>query len=111
MLSGVADIYFFGWASTPQLDAYALLNSVMHSKDGAKRGKWNPGGYENASVDELVEKIQVEMDMDKRQEMISEAFRLHKEEFGTIALYRQLLTWAAREEVDEQQLADNKIRH
>ncbi|WP_340109392.1 ABC transporter substrate-binding protein [Pikeienuella sp. HZG-20] len=110
MLSGGADIYLFGWASTPQLDAYALLNSVMHSKSGKQRGKWNPGGYENARLDELVEKIQVEIDMDKRQEMISEAFRLHKEDYGTIALYQQPLTWAAKKEVEALQLADNKIR-
>ena len=110
MLSGGADIYLFGWASTPQLDAYALLNSVFHSKDGKKRGKWNPGGYYNERVDELVKKIQVEIDMDKRQEMISEAFKLHKEDYGTLALYRQPLSWAAKESVDALQLADNKIR-
>ncbi len=110
MLSGGTDIYLFGWASTPQLDAYALLNSVFHSKDGKKRGKWNPGGYHNPRVDELVEKIQVEIDMKKRQEMISEAFKLHKEDYGTLALYRQPLTWAAKSSVDALQLADNKIR-
>lgn len=110
MLSGGTDISLFGWASTPQLDAYALLNSVFHSKDGKKRGKWNPGGYYNARVDELVEKIQVEIDMGKRQEMISEAFKLHKEDYGTLALYRQPLTWAAKDSVEAVQLADNKIR-
>lgn len=110
MLSGETDIYLFGWASTPQLDAYALLNAVMHSKDGKKRGKWNPGGYSNPRLDELVAKIQVEIDMDKRQQMISEAFKLHKDDYGTLALYRQPLTWAAKASVDAPQQADNKIR-
>lgn len=110
MLSGEADIYYLGWASTPQLDAYAILNLVMHSQDGTKRGKWNPGKYSNARLDALVKKIAVEVDMEKRQQLISEALKIQKEDFGTLVLFRQPLTWAAKKDVDALQAADNKIR-
>lgn len=110
VLAGETDMYFLGWASTPQLDAYSVLNSVLHSNDGKKRGKWNAGGYHNPRVDVLVEKIEKEIDMDKRQKMITEAFQLHKKDFGTLVLYQQPLTWAASKSVDALQLPDNKIR-
>lgn len=109
MLSGGTDIAFFGWASTPQLDAYAILNSVIHSKSG-KSGKWNPGKYSNPKVDKLIELIAKEVDMKKRQKMITEAFSIYKEEYGALPLYRQPLLWAAKKNVNVNPQADNKIR-
>ncbi len=109
VLEGGADVYMLGWANSPQLDAYVMLNSVLHSK-GGKFGAWNPGGYSNAKLDELTEKIAFELDMKKRQRMISEAFTIHRQEFGSIPLYLEPLVWAARKGVEVVQTSDNKVR-
>lgn len=109
MLGGGADVYMIGWANSPQLDAYVMLNSVLHTK-GGKSGAWNPGGYSNPRLDELATKVSSELDMAKRQEMISEAFTIHRQDFGSIPLYLEPLAWATRTGVNVVQTADNKVR-
>ena len=39
--------------------------------------------------------------------MISEAFKIHKEEFGHIPLHQQALSWGMKKGVHLVQLADN----
>lgn len=109
MMSGGADIYMLGWANSPQLDAFALFNNILHSKT-QKSGSWNPGRYANPKVDELVAKIGTELDMGQRQRLMSEAFRIHREEFGTIPLYIEPLVWATAKNVKVVQTPDNKVR-
>ena len=42
LLAGECDLYIIGWANTPQLNAFSILNNVMR-----KGGRWIPGGYSN----------------------------------------------------------------
>ncbi len=51
--------------------------------------------------------IQGETDAAKRMAEISEAMKIHKEEFGHIPLHQQAVVWAARDTIDLVQLADN----
>ena len=109
VLGGGSDVYMIGWANSPQLDAYVLINSVLHTK-GGKSGAWNPGGYSSPELDALAERISSELDMAKRQEMITAALSIHREDFGSIPLYLEPLAWATRTGVDVVQTADNKVR-
>ena len=61
-------------------------------------------------MDELIGQIQSEIDPKKRQAMISEAFRIHKEDFGHIPLHQQSLAWAVRENVQVIQSPDGILR-
>jgi peptide/nickel transport system substrate-binding protein len=99
--------YMLGW--TPDTyDAHnALLNLIASRGEGSSQGLFNVGGYSSKRVDELTNQIQVETDQKKRQAMITEAMKLHKEEFGHIPLHQQTVVWAARKNVDLVQLADN----
>ena len=99
--------YMLGW--TPDTyDAHnALLNLIASRGPGSSEGLFNVGGYSNKRVDELTHLIQVETDPKKRQAMITEAMKIHKEEFGHIPLHQQTVVWAARTNVDLVQLADN----
>jgi peptide/nickel transport system substrate-binding protein len=99
--------YMLGW--TPDTyDAHnALLNLVASRGEGSSQGLFNVGGYSNKRVDELTQLIQVETDPKKRQAMITEAMKIHKEEFGHIPLHQQTVVWAARKNVELVQLADN----
>jgi peptide/nickel transport system substrate-binding protein len=98
--------YMLGWTPTTY-DAHNTLYNIMATRDGPSQGKFNLGGYSNKRVDELTSRIQVETDPQKRQTMISEAFKIHKEEFGHIPLHQQTVVWAARKNIELTQLADN----
>ncbi|HEY0524225.1 MAG TPA: ABC transporter substrate-binding protein [Stellaceae bacterium] len=97
--------YMLGWTPTTY-DAHNALYGLIHTRGGSA-GLFNVGGYSNPKVDELTKGIQVETDPQKRQVMISEAFKIHKEEFGNIPLHEQTVVWAARKNVDLVQLSDN----
>jgi peptide/nickel transport system substrate-binding protein len=82
---------------------YTLLAS--RAPDG--RGQGNFGGYSSPKVDALTEQMSHELDKEKRQELIDEAARIAQEEVATIPLHQQVIVWAARDNVDLVQPADN----
>lgn len=108
-LAGECDIWMLGWATLPMMDSYSVLSQML-SSPREKLGLYNPGAYINPQVDELVDKIGVELDESKRLKMISEAFKLAKEDFVIFPLHQQPLSWAIRDGVNISQHADNKIR-
>ena len=59
--------YLFGWVPTT-LDANSVLYDLMGCRDNpsSSRGEANLGGYCNKKVDELADRIRVEMDENKR---------------------------------------------
>jgi peptide/nickel transport system substrate-binding protein len=97
--------YMLGW-SPNTYDAHNAFFNLMASRQG-DRGMFNVGGWSNARFDELVNAIAVETDREKRQSMIEEANRIHAEEVGHIPLHQQTVVWAARNNIQLQQLADN----
>ncbi len=80
-------------------------SSASRTPEGG--GLFNVGGYSNKRVDELTKQIQLETDPAKRMAEISEAMKIHKEEIGNIPLHQQAVVWAARDNIDMVQLADN----
>jgi peptide/nickel transport system substrate-binding protein len=86
--------YMLGW--TPgSYDAYNALQNLM-TMDGEAQGTWNCGRYSNPRVEELTDQIAVEIDDAKRNEMIREAFQIHKDDVGHIPLHQQALAWGIR---------------
>ena len=99
--------YLLGWTPSTYDAHNALYNLMASRKD--KRAQFNLGGYANARVDQLTELILVETDREKRTAYIQEAFKIHAEEFGHIPLHQQVVVWAARNNIELTQLADNKF--
>jgi peptide/nickel transport system substrate-binding protein len=97
--------YMLGWTPATY-DAHNTLFNIMGTRDGT-RGVFNSGGWSNAEFDRLTDEIAVETDPAKRQQLINQAMRLHREEVGHIPLHQQTVIWAARQNIDLQQLADN----
>ncbi|MBM3572875.1 MAG: ABC transporter substrate-binding protein, partial [Alphaproteobacteria bacterium] len=50
-------------------------------------------------VNDLTQKIKVEIDQKKRNDMIREAFKIHQDEVGHIPLHQQALAWGVRDTV------------
>ena len=58
---------------------------------------------------ELASAIEVENDVQKRDEMLTKAFRLIHDEVGLIPLHQQALSWGISKKVSMAQRADNRI--
>ena len=97
--------YMLGW--TPNTyDAHNSLFNLLGSRDGT-RGLFNDGGWSNKEFDALLDKIAVETDPAKRQAMIEAASKIAHDDAATIPLHQQTVVWAAKANIDLQQLADN----
>ena len=88
--------YMLGW--TPgTLDALNMLSNLAATRsEDFHNGLYNIGGYSNSSFDELIEKIQVAPDSEKRKELISKALSIVKDDFVYIPLHQQIVVWAGR---------------
>jgi peptide/nickel transport system substrate-binding protein len=98
--------FMLGWTPGATYDVHNVFEQIMQTRKGGK-GNFNLGNFSNAKFDELADKIEQETDKAKRDAMIVEAHNIHKEEFGHIPLHQQAVVWAARDNIDLVQLADN----
>ena len=102
--------YMLGWTPGP-LDALNMLSNLAATRsEGLVDGLYNNGGYSNPQLDELIKKIQVELDSEKRNELISEALRIVKEDFVYIPLHQQIVVWASRDNVDLAPMGNNDFQ-
>lgn len=99
------DFWMLGWTPATY-DAHNALYTLLGTRDG-KRGEVNVGGYSNPALDALIEKIGEETDQAKRTDMIHEANGIVQKEVPTVPLHQQVIVWAAKENVDLAQPADN----
>jgi peptide/nickel transport system substrate-binding protein len=101
--------FMLGW--TPgSFDAHNPLVNLM-TMEGDGRGAWNCGRYSNPRVEELTTQIGQTVDEEKRDELIYEAFKIHKDEVGHVPLHQQALAWGVRDDTvaDVKQRAWNDV--
>jgi peptide/nickel transport system substrate-binding protein len=107
--AGKYSFYMLGWAGLPSIDPYNTMAATIHTPTG-DLGAWNPKGYSNKHVDELIEQIGTEYDTAKRQQLISEVIKTHRDEVGKIMLHQQFLTWGMSDKVNAIVPADEYTR-
>jgi len=85
-----------------------VLEQIIETPD-IKRGKglYNSGGYSNKKLDELADKIEVETDAAKRDQLVHEVTKVYVDDYAYIPLHQQALVWAMRKNIDLVQQADN----
>lgn len=101
--------YLLGW--TPgSFDAWNVMYNLhgCYSKESG-RGKFNLGGYCNAKVDELTDKVLVETDAAKRSAMIYEAWDMTTNDIAYVPLHQQAVAWGVSDKVKLAQRADNQF--
>jgi len=99
--------FLLGWTPST-FDSHNPISSLMACRGGEdKLGAFNLGGYCNPRINELAAMIQSETDQAKRQAMIDEANKIHKDEVGHIPLHQQPLSWGVSDKVDVVQRPDN----
>ena len=99
------DFYLLGWTPSTY-DAHNALYTLLGSR-GNGRGEVNYGGYANPALDTLIDRIGVETDQAKRTAMIAEAAAILKQDIPVIPLHQQVIVWAAKDNIDLAQPADN----
>jgi peptide/nickel transport system substrate-binding protein len=106
---GESDAYILGWATLPPMDGYSVLSAILHSKAGAFGGN-NPNGLADPRLDDLTKKAAVELDETKRRAMMTEAFRITRDEAYFIPLHQQPVAWAMKKNIDVPVFADEYVR-
>lgn len=104
-----SDTFLLGWANTPQLDGFSILNNVLHTKN-QRSGSWNGGRISDPAFDALVARAATEMDLARRTALMTEAFALERAAFWTVPLYREPMVVAMRRQLDMPASADARMR-
>lgn len=99
------DFYLLGWTPATY-DAHNVLYTLLGTRNG-KRGEVNDGGYSNPALDALTDKIAVEADQAKRNDMIRQSIGMIQQDVATVPLHQQVIVWAAKTNIDLVQPADN----
>ena len=87
------DFYMLGWG-VPTLDSHYVFHYLYDS--GAS---WNKVNFSNARVDELIKVMEGEVDLDKRNAAIAEAWKIVKDDISYLPLHHQVISWASKRSV------------
>ncbi|GAP38526.1 ABC transporter substrate-binding protein [Piscinibacter sakaiensis] len=99
-------MYMLGWGGSIT-DAETTLTPVLRNRGEGGVGAWNFGGYVDAKLDELAAASSREPDPKKREQLVKAALKRHNEEVHHLPLHRQVIPWAARQNVELVHRADN----
>jgi peptide/nickel transport system substrate-binding protein len=103
--------FLLGWTPATQ-DSHNVLHDILGCRNDPKdstRGEANLGGYCNKDLDALTDKILVENDTAKRDQMIKQAFEISIKDWAYIPLHQQALSWGVSKKVKLTQRADNQV--
>lgn len=99
--------YLLGWTPSTY-DAHNVFQSILHTR-GPGVGLTNGSGWSNARIDELTGLIATDLDPARRQALIVEGAKIVQDEVPFIPLHQQTIVWAARDNVELTQPADNRF--
>src|SRR5665213_800981 len=97
--------YMLGWTPATY-DALNALKNLVQTRAG-KDGVFNTGNYSNPKIDALDKEIGVELDKQKRDELLHQALTLTRDDFAYIPLHQQVVVWATDDKVDLAITGDN----
>ena len=100
--------YLLGWGVSTMDALYSLDSLINTSVDGTAAGNYNLGRYSNKDVDGLIAQIKIATDEKKRNELIHEALKIVKDDYGYLPLHHQIRPWAMRKNVDTVYRADDR---
>lgn len=99
-------LYLLGWGGAVT-DAETTFTPVMRSQGEKGVGFYNWGRVKNAKFDELAIASGSEADPKKREQQIKAALREYIDQVHLIPLHRQVIPWAARQNVEVVHRPDN----
>lgn len=99
-------MYMLGWGGAVT-DAETTLTPVMRNRADKGVGAYNYGNSKNDKFDAMAAATSVEPDPKKREGMVKAALAEFKEQVHTLPLHRQVIPWAARQNISVVHRADN----
>lgn len=96
--SNETDFYLLGWG-VPTFDSAYIFNDLVHTKEGSY-GAYNGGLYSNPELDPLIESLETEIDIDKRNATIAQIWEVVQADRVLLPIHNQLLAYATREGVN-----------
>jgi peptide/nickel transport system substrate-binding protein len=99
-------MYMLGWGGSVT-DAETTFTPVMRNVGEKGVGSYNYGRHKDDKFDALAAQSSVEADPAKREQLIRAALKEFKEQVHTLPLHRQVIPWAARQNVNVVHRADN----
>jgi peptide/nickel transport system substrate-binding protein len=94
-----------GWGVS-SLDSHYVFNYLVK---GADKG-WNGTGFNDPEINDLILKIEKEVDFPKRDEMIAKVWARLRENVNYLPLHHQVIVWAMSDKVDIPIVADDGVR-
>ena len=88
------DFYMLGWG-VPTLDSHYVFHYLYES--GAS---WNKVNFSNSEVDAAIRVMEGEVDLNKRNAAIANAWKIVKEDISYLPLHHQVISWATKKNVD-----------
>ena len=90
------------------LDSFYMLSNLMATYDRERGlGNINFGQFSNARIDEITGMVESELDIQKRDALILEAYRIVHDEAYYVPLHQQSVVWSVRDGVSVKQRADD----
>jgi peptide/nickel transport system substrate-binding protein len=101
--------FMLGWGGAIT-DAQTTLSPVLRSPDEKTgNGSFNYGRYVNPKLDALIDAAAVEMNPEKRRQLVWDALKEHNAQVHHVPLHRQMIPWAMRSNVTVAHRADNVL--
>ncbi len=88
------DFYMLGWG-VPTLDSHYVFHYLYES--GAS---WNKVNFSNSEVDAAIRVMEGEVDLNKRNAAIANAWKIVKDDISYLPLHHQVISWATKNSVD-----------
>ena len=99
--------FMLGWGGAIT-DAQTTLSPVLRSPDEKTgNGGFNYGRYLNPRLDALIDAAAVEMNPDRRRQVVWDALKEHNAQVHHVPLHRQMIPWAMRSNVSVVHRPDN----
>ncbi|MCH8550994.1 MAG: ABC transporter substrate-binding protein [Natronospirillum sp.] len=96
--NGELDFYLLGWG-VPTLDSHYVFDFLLETKTDDS-GAWNFTGWSNEEFDALSRQLPTETDLERRNALIAEAWRIVQDEIVYLPIHHQVLNWAMRSNIE-----------
>ena len=97
ILNSTTDFYLLGWG-VPTFDSAYVFNDLYHTNNET-HGTYNPSGYSNAEVDEMIMSLGTESDEATRNETVAKIWEQVKADRVLLPVHIQVLAYAMRDGV------------
>ena len=88
------DFYMLGWG-VPTLDSHYVFHYLYET--GAS---WNKVNFSNTDVDAAIRVMEGEVDLDKRNAAIANAWKIVKDDISYLPLHHQVISWASKTNIN-----------